>query len=113
ELEVAALARALSEIMRRHEVLRTTFAVVEELPVQVIGPAAELRLAVTELSELAAAEQEQAVAQLARASAQIRFDLAVGPLLRVQLLRLGEQEHVLLATMHHIVSDGWSMGLLI
>ena len=113
ELDVAALERALSEIMRRHEVLRTTFAVVDGMPVQVIGPAEGLRLAVTELSELAEAEQEQAVAQLARASAQIPFDLVVGPLLRVQLLRLGEQEQVLLATMHHIVSDGWSMGLLI
>src|SRR6185503_12285440 len=69
ELEVEALARALSEIVRRHEVLRTTFAVVDGLPVQVIEPAAELRLAVTELSELEGAEQEQAVAEIAGATA--------------------------------------------
>src|SRR6185503_14809843 len=68
---------------------------------------------VTELSELEGAEQEQAVAQLARATAREPFDLGTGPLLRVQLLQLGEQEHVLLATMHHIISDGWSMGVLI
>src|SRR6185503_2358392 len=96
KLDVAALERALSEIIRRHEVLRTTFAGVDGMPVKVIGPAEPLRMAVTELSELEGAEQEQAVRQIAGATAQEPFDLGQGPLLRVQLLRLSEQEHVLL-----------------
>jgi len=106
-LNIEALERTLSEIVRRHEVLRTTFSSGEREPVQVIGEAQPLRIAVEELSSLGEAEREQ------EAEAQAPFDLSVGPLLRVRLLRLAAEDHVLLLTMHHIISDGWSMGVLI
>ena len=82
--------------------------------VQVIEAAAPVELAVVELSELEVAEREaRGAASGRRQEAATPFDLSRGPLLRVKLLRLGEQEHVVLLTMHHIVSDGWSVGVLI
>src|SRR5947207_1016962 len=111
-LEVGALERALSEVVRRHEALRTTFPTVAGVPVQRIGEAAALELAVTDLRGLAGAAREREVERLAAAAAQQPFDLAQGPLLRAGLLRLGAEEQVVLVTMHHIVSDGWSMGIL-
>ncbi|HEY0097017.1 MAG TPA: condensation domain-containing protein, partial [Archangium sp.] len=111
ELDVRALEKSFSALVERHEALRTTFTEVEGEPVQVIAEAAELRLAVVDLSEVAEAEAE--ARRLAEQEAVRPFALATGPLLRVQLLRLSEQTHVLLMTMHHIVSDGWSMGVLV
>ncbi|MBV9927466.1 MAG: amino acid adenylation domain-containing protein [Acidobacteria bacterium] len=112
-LDVAALERSLDEIVARHESLRTTFGVSDGQPVQVIGPAAGLALTRTDLSGLDAAAREAEVGRLARAEAGRGFDLARGPLIRAGLLRLAEGEHVLLLTMHHIISDGWSMGVLV
>ena len=112
-LDVGALERTLSEIVRRHEVLRTRFVSVEGRPVQVISPMQRLDLPVTELSALGAEEQEAEVERVSREEARRPFDLEKGPLLRAGLLRLGEQEHVLLLTMHHIVSDAWSLGVLV
>jgi aspartate racemase len=111
-LNLAALERSLSEIVRRHEILRTTFQTVAGEPVQVIAAPQPLRLEVTDLSHLPAPERKAEAQRLANEEAQQPFDLARGPLLRVQLLRLGEAEHVLLLTMHHIISDGWSIGVL-
>jgi amino acid adenylation domain-containing protein len=105
-LDVAALQQSLNEIVRRHESLRVSFRVVEGRPVQVIAPVLRLELPVTELQD------EAEVRGLAKAEAQQPFDLAQGPLLRGRVLRLSEAEHVLLLTMHHIVSDGWSMGVV-
>jgi len=113
QLNVEALERTLSEIVRRHEVLRTTFKSIDGQPVQVIGDAEPLRIAVTELSVLEEGEREETARRLIDAEAQTPFDLSTGPLLRVKLLRLGAEEHIVLLTMHHIVSDGWSMGLLL
>src|SRR6185369_7102433 len=110
-LDLGALERALSEVVRRHEALRTTFPTVDSLPVQRITAAQELELPLLDLSGLAGAERE--VERLAGEEAQRPFELATGPLLRAQLLRVAEEEHVVLVTMHHIVSDGWSMGLLV
>jgi len=110
-LDVAALEWSLNEIVRRHEVPRTTFAVVDGRPVQVIAPEMRLTLPVEDLRGLPEAEQEAEVERWATEEAQHPFDLAQGPLLRAALLRLDEEEHVLLLTMHHIVSDGWSMGV--
>ena len=112
-LQVAGLAWSLDEIVRRHEVLRTTITMADGRPVQVIAPALKVRLVIVDLGRLAGDQQEAAVQRLATAEAQRPFDLGRGPLLRVTLLRLGEQTHVLLLTMHHIVSDGWSGGVLV
>ena len=113
ELDVAVLEQSLSELVRRHEALRTTFVIAHSEPKQVIGPAGPISITVENLSDLAESERLAATERLTKEQAQIPFDLAVGPLLRVKLLRLGEQEHVLLVTMHHIISDGWSTGILI
>ncbi len=113
-LDIAAFARALAAIVGRHEVLRTTFAVVDGQPVQVIGPvAAHTPMPMIDLQALPEAERAAAVRRLALAEARRPFDLARGPLLRTALLRLRGAEHVLLLTMHHIVSDGWSMGIFV
>ncbi|HEV7843670.1 MAG TPA: condensation domain-containing protein, partial [Pyrinomonadaceae bacterium] len=113
-LDVNALERCLNEIVRRHEALRTTFALNDEQqPVQVIAPELKLSLRVEDLSELPEAEREAEAARLATNEAQRPFDLAHGPLLRARLLRLGTEDHALLFTMHHIISDGWSMGVLV
>ncbi|HYG81326.1 MAG TPA: amino acid adenylation domain-containing protein, partial [Pyrinomonadaceae bacterium] len=112
-LDAAALARSLSEIVRRHEVLRTTFAEVEGLLVQLVGGAEELSLPVEDLTRLPEDEREAEALRLSNEDARRPFDLARGPLFRASLLRLGEEHHVLLVNMHHIVSDGWSLSVLI
>jgi non-ribosomal peptide synthetase component F len=111
-LDEVALERSLGEIVRRHEALRTTFAEVDGSPVQVIAPFGGFVVPVENLSELSEADRETAVNQRARDEAARPFDLAAGPLFRAALLRLGGEDHVLLLSMHHIVSDGWSMGVL-
>jgi amino acid adenylation domain-containing protein/FkbM family methyltransferase len=112
-LNVPALERTLAEIIRRHEVLRTSFPARQGEPVQVIAGQVEFALTQADLSALQTEEREQAARRLAAEEARAPFDLAVGPLVRARLLRLGAAEHVALFTMHHIVSDGWSMGVLI
>jgi amino acid adenylation domain-containing protein len=111
-LDAAALERALGEVVRRHEALRTTFREVDGLPVQVIAPPAGFALAVEELSGVDAAEREAEVGRRAAAERARPFDLLAGPLFRAALLRLAPEEHVLLVTVHHIVTDGWSMDVL-
>jgi amino acid adenylation domain-containing protein len=110
-LDVSALERAFTELVRRHESLRTTFQSKDGEPVQVLRPAAPLPLPVIDLSTHEAPEAE--ARRLAAAEAQHPFDITQGPLLRASLLRLGEDVHVLLLTMHHIVSDAASMGVLV
>lgn len=111
-LNVAALEQSLNEIIKRHEVLRTTLVTVEEQAVQVISSTLTLTIPVVDLRNLPETEREPKIQQLV-AEAQRPFDLSQEPLLRVTLLHLGEEDHVLLFTMHHIVSDNWSMGILI
>jgi hypothetical protein len=113
QLNIEALDRTLIEIVRRHEVLRTTFKSINGQPVQVIAQAQRLAIPLIELSESDEDEREQRVRELIDAETQTPFDLSAGPLLRVKLLRLGAEEHIVVLTMHHIVSDGWSMGLLL
>ncbi|HEU4834641.1 MAG TPA: amino acid adenylation domain-containing protein, partial [Pyrinomonadaceae bacterium] len=113
ELNVTALEQTLNEIIKRHEVLRTSFAVVDQQPVQVIAPDVSLTLTVQDLTSLPEPEREAETIRLADAEAHQPFDLSCGPLLRVKLLRLDETEHVVLMTMHHIITDGWSLGVLI
>ncbi len=113
QLDVAALRAALTRIVARHEVLRTRFVEQGGKPVQQIDPSTEFALAVRDLSAMPGHEQAGAVERHSLDEASAPFDLAQGPLIRGQLLRLAEQEHVLLLTQHHIVSDGWSIGVLI
>ncbi|HST61415.1 MAG TPA: amino acid adenylation domain-containing protein, partial [Longimicrobium sp.] len=111
-LDVPAFERALGEIVRRHEALRTVFGEVDGSPVQTIAPFSGFALPVEDLSGLGEADREDAVKRRAGEEARRPFDLSAGPLFRAALLRLGAEEHVLLLGMHHIVSDGWSMGVL-
>ena len=112
-LNVPVLEKTLSEIQRRHEVLRTTFALVEGQPVQVIQEPAPLTLPVTDLTNLPEAERETRAYQLATEEAERRFDLVHGPLWHTSVLQLGEEDFMVSFTMHHIVSDAWSMGVLV
>ncbi|MBZ4423313.1 non-ribosomal peptide synthetase, partial [Myxococcus sp. RHSTA-1-4] len=109
-LDVGALERSLTELVRRHEVLRTTFA---DGPVQVIHPPPHLSLPVVDLSSLPEASREDEARRLAREEARRPFDLTRGPLLRATLLRLGDTRHLLVLVLHHVVSDGWSMDVLV
>jgi len=113
-LRPAALAAALAEVVRRHEALRTTFEVSEGAaePMQVVHPASGWDLPVVDLGALPAERRAAEAARLAAGDSRRPFDLRRFPLLRTTLLRLDAEEHLLLATMHHIVSDGWSMGIL-
>ncbi len=111
-LDPALLARCLTEIARRHESLRTTFAMRGGEPVQVIAAAAPFPLPVVDLAVLPQAAQGAEVRRLLAGDAGAPFDLAHGPLARAGLLRLGAAEHLLLFNMHHVISDGWSLGLL-
>ncbi|HEY0015717.1 MAG TPA: amino acid adenylation domain-containing protein, partial [Longimicrobium sp.] len=111
-LDVAALEHALGEVIRRHESLRTTFAVSGGVPVQAIAPFGGFVLPVEDLSGLDDAARDAEVRRRAAEDAARPFDLSAGPLFRASLLRLADEEHVLLLCMHHIVSDGWSMGVL-
>jgi amino acid adenylation domain-containing protein len=113
QLAVAALAAALRELVLRHEALRTTFRQEGTEPVQIISPYAEVALPLIDLQWLPWAAREMEAERLSRLEAQRSFDLARGPLLRSILLRVGAEHHVLLLTLHHIVSDGWSRGVLV
>jgi len=112
-LEVPALERCFNEVLRRHEVLRTTFATEEGEAVQVVAPALTLRLGVQDLEALPPGEREAEARRLAAEEARRPFDLARGPVMRARLLRLRADDHVLLLTLHHVVADGWSLGVLI
>ena len=111
-LEVGALREALNVIVGRHEALRSTFVVRGEEPVQVVAERWAVELPVVDLSAGAEGEREGEVERVLRAEARRPFDLGTDLMLRALLVRVGEQEHVLLLTMHHIASDGWSMGVL-
>ncbi|RON48837.1 non-ribosomal peptide synthase/polyketide synthase [Pseudomonas frederiksbergensis] len=113
QLNLAALDQAFASLVARHETLRTVFQRQPDDRLQQVPASAPLVIEQVDFSALSVAEREHAVAQAAEQQSLLPFDLAVGPLLRVKLLKLAEQEHVLLLTLHHIVSDGWSMNVLI
>ncbi|MBZ4377523.1 condensation domain-containing protein, partial [Corallococcus sp. AS-1-6] len=112
-LDVEALRRAFEALVARHEALRTTFFEEEGQPFQRIHPPTEWILPIEDLSGLNESERDAETLRLATREARQPFHLVQGPLLRTALLKLSEDSHVLLVTMHHIVSDGWSMGVLI
>ncbi|HEX8282859.1 MAG TPA: amino acid adenylation domain-containing protein [Pyrinomonadaceae bacterium] len=112
-VNVSALERTLNEIARRHEVLRTSFPTSQGRPVQSVAPAEPRALPVTDLRGVAAGEREAEAARLINEASERPFDLASGPLYRTELFRLADDEHVLLVVMHHIVGDGWSIGVFL
>jgi amino acid adenylation domain-containing protein len=111
-LNLDALERSVSEIVRRHETLRTTFHIVDGEPAQVIAAAQPQKIEVIDLSHLPEPEREAKAQRMADEEANQPFDLTRGPLFRFRLVKLAEEEHILLFTMHHIISDGWSLGVL-
>ena len=113
KLSVSALERSVSELVRRHETLRTTFVTVNGEPVQVIAPAQQVRITVLDLSDMSETEYRQAIEHHAAEEAHRPFALNQDPSWRVRVLRVADEDHVLLFTLHHIVSDGWSMDVLI
>jgi len=113
QLNLEALRRTLDEVVRRHEVLRTVFDTRDGMAVQRILAATETDLEIRDLSQVPISERLDKATGLAQKEALTPFDLARGPLLRAQLLRMAPDDHIVLITMHHIVSDGWSMGVLV
>ncbi|MBD1861335.1 MULTISPECIES: non-ribosomal peptide synthetase [Trichocoleus] len=111
-LHLKALEQAFAELVQRHETLRTRFAKVDGQPTQIITPALPLSIPVTDLQSLDSSAQEETVRQIATEEAHCPFDLTVSPLLRVKLLQLEATEYLLLLNLHHIISDGWSLGVL-
>jgi amino acid adenylation domain-containing protein/non-ribosomal peptide synthase protein (TIGR01720 family) len=116
-LQLSALEQALREIVRRHEILRTSFPTVNGKPRQIINPEITLNIKVIDLQHLETTEPEtepeKFLEQEVSKEASIPFDLEVAPLIRCSLLQISAREYVLLLTMHHIVSDGWSMGIFV
>ena len=110
--DVPAFSAALAAVVERHEALRTVFEAQDGEPVQVVLPRLSVPVPVTDIGQLAAEEQEARVRAAAAAEANGAFDLEHGPLIRAAVLRLGATTHVLLVTLHHIVADGWSVGVL-
>jgi surfactin family lipopeptide synthetase A len=113
QLDVKALEQSLNEVIKRHETLRTSFITVDGQPFQAIAPTLTLTLPIINLSDWHPPEREIEARRLVIEGALQPFDLAQCGLLRFTLLRLDAEEHIILLTMHHIVSDAWSMGVLV
>ncbi len=112
-LNIKALQQSLNEILRRHEVWRTNFVLINGQPVQEIATQLTWDLPIINLEHLSGKDWEGEIKQLAVEEAKKPFNLAKGPLVRATLLRLGEEEHIFLLTMHHIITDGWSCGVFL
>jgi amino acid adenylation domain-containing protein len=112
-LDVSGLQYGLNEIVRRHEILRTSFVIADGQPVQIISEHNPIHLNLADLRSLNESDREAEAQRLIRENYLSKFDLGRGPLFRPLLLRLCDDEHILLLTMHHIVSDGWSSGVLL
>jgi acyl carrier protein len=112
-LNIGVLRRTLSEVVQRHEVLRTTFAEIDGEPRQIIAPPSEVNLPLVDLCDLGIEEQEAALRFHLDEAAEQQFDLSCGPLIKAEILKMAEDEYVLILTMHHIVTDEWSMGVLV
>ena len=112
-LDRERLRASLAALVARHEALRSSFPGPDGVPVAVIAPALEVELPVSDLGRLPAGERQAAAEAEVQAEASRSFDLATGPLVRWRLLRLSDEDHVLVAAVHHIVSDGWSSAILL
>jgi len=105
--------RAVDEIVARHESLRTLFSMVDGETVQIIYPEYKIDVPLIDLEHLDVKDREEEIRQKAVEEARKPFDLKKGPLTRITVLKAGPEDHVVLLTLHHIISDGWSMGVLI
>ncbi|MBH8561819.1 amino acid adenylation domain-containing protein [Nostoc sp. CENA67] len=112
-LNIAALEHSLNEIVRRHEVLRTTFTAVNGQPVQIIASILSINLPILDLSKLSKSAQEIEIKKLVKQQAQQSFNLTSAPLFNAIILQISEQEYVLVFTIHHIIADGWSTGIIV
>ena len=112
-LDVAVLEQSINEVIRRHESLRTTFTEIDRQPVQVVAPEMTLTLRQHDFAELPQEEREAKVRRIVSEGMREPFNLSQGPLLRATLIRLGAEEHVIQLLMHHIVSDAWSLDVLL
>ncbi|MEG4574238.1 amino acid adenylation domain-containing protein [Microcoleus sp. N3A4] len=113
ELSPEMLEKSINKIIRRHEIMRTTFPVVEGQPVQAIAPELTLPLKIVDLQNIPLAKRETEALHFSQQEMNYHFDLANGPLIKTTLVRLSSQEHWLLMPMHHIITDGWSIGLFV
>ena len=113
KLNFAAFESSIQELVRRHEILRTTFTLAEASPIQVVHSEIDISLPVVNLQELSELERETEISRLIERERTRHFDLEKGPLLRFILLQLGQEEYILLFTIHHLVTDGWSVGIII
>ncbi len=113
DLDREVLTRCVNEIIYRHETLRTTFSTLDGQPVQVIHPELILSIPVIDLKNLPESERSSEAIRLANQEARLPFDLNKGPLIRITLLQQADLDHIILVTMHHIISDGWSIGVFI
>ncbi len=111
DLNLPAMERTIQVIVERHETLRTHFVKTDGVPAQIIWPSLRIRIAVEDLSGLDGKAKDGAIAGALEKERTEPFDLTSGPLLRVRLLKLAEGDHILLRTCHHIISDGWSIGV--
>lgn len=112
-LNISIFQKCINEIIRRHESLRTTFATHNKEPVQIIRPKFEMKSSFIDLSYLSCDIRENAAMLLAKEEAQRAFDLSNGPLIRTRIFRLSDNDHLVIFTLHHIISDGWSVGVII
>ncbi|HEX8737856.1 MAG TPA: condensation domain-containing protein, partial [Pyrinomonadaceae bacterium] len=112
-LDVASLQKALETITRRHDMLRARFDVVSDEPVQIVEPEVEVHLPVEDLSKLSSGEKDAVFGQLLNEEVQTPFDLASGVCVRYKLFRLDSANHLLSVTMHHIITDAWSLGIFV
>ena len=110
-LDVSILERCVNEIVRRHEILRVSFALVDGALAQIVHAEGMIFVPLDDLSHLPSAARDAEEERRTIAEAALPFDLKTGPLLRARIFKLAEQEHMFLVTMHHIVSDGWSIGV--
>lgn len=113
DLDIHALEESVNALVQRHEALRTTFTVTDGVPQQVIAPSLSLNLLLRDLSDYSPAARRQEVEHWSTEESQRPFDVSQGPLVRVTLLRLSEREYRLLLTIHHSITDAWSMGILV
>jgi hypothetical protein len=111
--DVAVLERSINEIVRRHEILRTSFAVIDGRHLQVIAPQLAVPLGFDDLQALPRSRKERTGLRLVQEEVLHSFDLAKGPLIRARLVRLAEREHLLLISMHQVICDGWSLGVFV
>jgi FkbH-like protein len=112
-LRTDVLEWALGKIIERHEILRTTFPIIDDTPVQAIHPSLSIPLSILDLQSLSPTRQEMEIQQYWRDNSARRFDLTRGPLCRFTLIRASAESHILSITLHHIISDGWSIGIFL